>query len=256
MSRCVVIHPNGSTERLDFHPHEHQRLRGLGYKRFTVQVVRLADRQKLSAAVYARATPSAWQGSEAARQLWGRGISAVLLFDEDGEPVEYPAEASPAPTASSSVPPPPTDARMKALDLAVAEHRLKALAHHWLYLIDRNDGDGTPFDELFAAEFELHWSPQVIRTREDFSAWYGLLARRVLKSSHTMTSFAYQALGDGRYAMGVELQWHGFAREQPEHELEARTLHQWTVADSPSQRFARIESARIRTLVPAQRRFR
>ena len=41
MSRCVVIHPNGSTELQDFRPTEHQRLRGLGYKRFALQFLLL-----------------------------------------------------------------------------------------------------------------------------------------------------------------------------------------------------------------------
>ena len=140
------------------------------------------------------------------------------------------------------------------MDTIAAEHRLQSLAHYWLYLIDRNTGEAAPFDELLAVKFELDWAPTLIRTREGFSAWYGGLSRRVLKSSHTLVSLESETTGAGRYTARLELQWYGFTRAEPEREVEARTLHEWTVADDQSDRFARIERATIRVLVPAQRR--
>ena len=84
MNRCVAIHSNGTSEVLEFKPKVHQDLRGLGYRRF---VVRTADERALSSAVYARATPSLWQFSDAAKKLWGKGTGDVHVFDEHGEPV-------------------------------------------------------------------------------------------------------------------------------------------------------------------------
>jgi hypothetical protein len=261
MNRCIVIHPTGATELQDFHPALHQRLRGLGYKRFVIQLVRNVNKQLLSAAVYSRLTPSAWQASDSARKLWGRGPGAISIFDEQGETVldgSDPALANAASGAWSETPP---RAVRAAESLVVAraptrtdpmEHRLRSLAHRWLYLVDRNDGDAAPFDELFADSFELDWSPARIRTREELSAWYRGVSERVLKSGHTLAELKYEGLEDGRYLVRLELQWYGFTRAQPDEELEARTLHEWSVADDPSDRFARIESAKIRVLVPAQ----
>jgi SnoaL-like domain len=269
MSRCVVIHPNGSTQVQDFHPAEHQRLRGLGYRRFALQFLRGGDKQMVNGAVYSRVTPSAWQASEATRQLWGRGAGAIRLFDENGELVEHRSDplntaiTTPAPVTSSepahsaAVPessPSTAGARMHAMDAIVTEHRLRALAHHWVYLVDRNDGDGAAFADLFAPRFELQWQPRVMRTLAEFSAWYLGLSRRLLRSSHTIASFHYQAISAGRYRVELELQWCGFTRAHPDAEFEATTLHEWTVADDPSDRFARIEIATIRTLVPARLR--
>lgn len=289
MTLCVVIHPNGSTEVQDFHPVEHRRLRGLGYKRFAIQFVRGPDQRAVSGAVYSRFTPSPWQGSEAARQLWGRGAGVIRLFDENGELIEAHSEAShvtaaraepdvsselatlsesaasSGPAASSeldasSQPAVPAarpeapfasvhvEERTQLMLASAAEHRLRSLAHHWLYLIDRNTGDAAPFDELLADPFELDWAPTVIRTREEFSAWYRALSRRMLMSSHTLAGLECVAMGADRYQARLELHWSGATRLQPEEALEARTLHEWTVMDDHTERFARIERATIRLL--------
>lgn len=84
MQRCVAIHANGTSEVLEFRPKLHQELRHLGYRRF---VVRTGDKRALSAAVYARTTPSAWQFADAARKLWGLIGGDVEAFDEGGERV-------------------------------------------------------------------------------------------------------------------------------------------------------------------------
>jgi hypothetical protein len=85
MNRCVVIHSNATTEVQDVQPALHQRLRGLGYKRFALEYVRDGDRHLFKSAIYAKATPSAWQVGEAAKQLWGRKPGTIRLFDENGE---------------------------------------------------------------------------------------------------------------------------------------------------------------------------
>jgi len=270
MTSCVVIHPTGAIDVADFQPALHQRLRGLGYKRFAIQSGRGADGLTHSAAVYARLAPSAWQASEAVRKLWGRGVGEVTIYDEQGELVESelaPNEPKPTPPTRSSaaiarpfsvsIPEDPAiaaRARMEAMDADVIEHRLRSLAHRWLYLVDRNDGNAVSFDELFAEEIELAWSPAGIRTHEELGEWYRGVSQRVLKSSHTLSDFRFEQLDEGRYRMRLELQWYGFTRAQPHEEVEARTLHEWTVVDDPSDPFARIEKAKIEILVSAQRR--
>jgi len=125
-----------------------------------------------------------------------------------------------------------------------------------LYLIDRNTGDAAPFDELLADRFELDWAPTVIRTRTEFSAWYRALSRRVLKSSHSLAGLECEAIGADRHEVRLELHWSGATRLQPEEELEAKTLHVWTVTDDHSEHFARIERATIRLLAPVRPRLR
>lgn len=83
MQRCVAIHANGTSEVLEFQPRVHRDLRRLGYRRFVVQT---ADGRSLSSAVYARTTPSTWQFSNSAKQLWGL-TGEVQGFDEHGEPI-------------------------------------------------------------------------------------------------------------------------------------------------------------------------
>ena len=105
MNRCVVIHSNATAEVQDVQPAAHQRLRGLGYKRFAVEYVRDGDRHLFKSAIYAKATPSAWQAGEAAKQLWGRRPGTIRLFDENGELVGAQSGAVPAAQGADAIEP-------------------------------------------------------------------------------------------------------------------------------------------------------
>lgn len=88
MYRCVVLHRNGTTELEEVQPALHQKLRHLEYKRFVVEFVRDADGISVTAPLYCQFSPSSWQASNAAKQLWGRQSGTVRLFDEDGHLVQ------------------------------------------------------------------------------------------------------------------------------------------------------------------------
>jgi hypothetical protein len=88
MYRCVVLHRNGTTELEEVKPALHQKLRHLEYKRFVVEFVRDADGISVTAPLYCQFSPSSWQASNAAKQLWGRQSGTVRLFDEDGHLVQ------------------------------------------------------------------------------------------------------------------------------------------------------------------------
>jgi hypothetical protein len=114
MNRCVAIHTNGTSEVIDVQPRMHRELRGLGYQRF---VIRTADgRSPLTSAVYARMTPSRWQITDAARRLWGRNTTEVLVFDEHGEPLSHDGT------------PPMTTGEMRVIDAPVTEEHPVVLA--------------------------------------------------------------------------------------------------------------------------------
>jgi hypothetical protein len=88
MYRCVVLHRNGTSELEEVQPALHQKLRHLEYKRFVVEFVRDADGLSVTAPLYCQFSPSSWQASSAAKQLWGRQSGSVRLFDEDGHLVQ------------------------------------------------------------------------------------------------------------------------------------------------------------------------
>ncbi|HEX6600544.1 MAG TPA: hypothetical protein VF034_14615 [Gemmatimonadaceae bacterium] len=88
MYRCVVLHRNGTSELEEVQPALHQKLRHLEYKRFVVEFVRDSDGISVTAPLYCQFSPSSWQASNAAKQLWGRQSGTVRLFDEDGHLVQ------------------------------------------------------------------------------------------------------------------------------------------------------------------------
>ena len=120
MYRCVVIHRNGTSELHEVQPAIHQKLRGLEYKRFVVEFVRDPDKLSSTAPLYCQFTPSSWQTSNAAKQLWGRRSGTIRLFDEDGHLVQDATGDAGTPLRGMpTVPAPPAssaDERGVALD--------------------------------------------------------------------------------------------------------------------------------------------
>ncbi len=110
MYRCVVLHRNGTTELQEVQPALHQKLRHLEYKRFVVEYVRDADGLSSTAPLYCQFSPSSWQASNAARQLWGRQAGTVRLFDEDGHLVQDSMSSAGTPFQGSAAIPAPAPA--------------------------------------------------------------------------------------------------------------------------------------------------
>jgi hypothetical protein len=94
MTRCIAIHSNGTSEVLDFQPQLHQKLRGLGYRRFVVEGIRVTDGRSLTTSLYAKGTPSGWQIADSAKKVWGRGTGVLRVFDENGELLPDDSDAS------------------------------------------------------------------------------------------------------------------------------------------------------------------
>jgi hypothetical protein len=111
MYRCVVLHRNGTSELQEVQPALHQKLRHLEYKRYVVEFVRDSDGISSTAPLYCQFSPSSWQASNAAKQLWGRRSGAVRLFDEDGHLVQDAMAAGGTPyQGSARIPPGPARA--------------------------------------------------------------------------------------------------------------------------------------------------
>lgn len=102
MYRCVVLHRNGTSDLQEVQPALHQKLRHLEYKRFVVEFVRESDGLSSTAPLYCQFSPSSWQASNAAKQLWGRHSGTVRLFDEDGHLVQDSMASGGTPYQGSS----------------------------------------------------------------------------------------------------------------------------------------------------------
>lgn len=108
MYRCVVLHRNGTSDLEEVQPSLHQKLRHLEYKRFVVEFVRDSDGISSTAPLYCQFSPSSWQASNAARQLWGRHSGTVRLFDEDGHLVQDSMSSGGTPFQGSATIPTPS----------------------------------------------------------------------------------------------------------------------------------------------------
>ena len=122
MYRCVVLHRNGTTELQEVQPSLHQKLRHLEYKRFVVEFVRDSDGLSSTAPLYCQFSPSSWQASNAAKQLWGRQSGSVRLFDEDGHLVQDAMASGGTPFQGAATIPAPTthSANTRAVDPTAA----------------------------------------------------------------------------------------------------------------------------------------
>ena len=147
---------------------------------------------------------------------------------------------------------PETTPAFAAFTDAYAQNRTRSLVHYWLALIEWNTGDATPFQEITTEDIDFAFTTQRIRTRADFQQWFQTTSANILKSSHTIDSFAVELVEQNRYRVTMEFDWCGLARSNPDQELEARTRHEWVVIDHPRERFARIQSIKVQAVTPFQ----
>jgi len=131
---------------------------------------------------------------------------------------------------------------------AYALNRMKSLIHYWLTLFETPLSDATLFKEIFYKEINLHLSSARCANYDEFNSWFTKNTMPVLKSSHTINFFKVNEIDKNLYQLNMELEWSGFAKNNPDQELEARTSHEWIVISNPLERFPRIKSIKVNSL--------
>ena len=127
-------------------------------------------------------------------------------------------------------------------------NRLKSVLHYWLAIIEDPKRDAAPVREILAEDFVLNFSSGPITSYEGYEAWLKGPGSQVSASTHSVTDFDFEQLGEGIYRMNATLDWQGILPNG--NEMVARTRHTWTVEDDPSERFARIKTVDVDLLVP------
>ena len=134
---------------------------------------------------------------------------------------------------------------------AYPENRVLSLVHYWLAGIEHPDRDPEPFRQMLLDDgFELRFSSGTITDFEGFKAWLAGPASAVDYSSHTVRDFAVEETAPNAYAASMVFDWQGLAPDGTE--LVARTRHNWTVEDNPSEAFARVKTVDVEVLTPFQ----
>ena len=131
---------------------------------------------------------------------------------------------------------------------AYAENRLLSLIHYYLAIIEDPARNPEPMRELFAEDFTLNFSSGAITDMAGFEAWLAGPGSQVRASTHELSNFSFESLGGNRYRLGVDFGWQGILPDDTE--MSAKTRHTWTVADTPAERFARIETVDVEVLEP------
>ncbi|WP_010522027.1 hypothetical protein [Aquimarina agarivorans] len=130
-----------------------------------------------------------------------------------------------------------------------AVNRLSALMHFWLFNIEQMDGNATPFKQLLADQFELHFSKETIVTNlEQFEKWVKYAAKAVSDTNHFPENFEVTKLEDNLYELNVDFVWRGKSPDNTK--LKAVTHHKWTVEDDINEPFAKIRKMEVSYKVP------
>lgn len=130
------------------------------------------------------------------------------------------------------------------------ENRLLSLIHYWMALVEHPDREAEPFREILAPELDILFSQEgeTITDFDRLAAWVAGPASSVSASKHHVHNFSYEDLGENRYVLTVDLDWNGIRPDDVQ--MTAKTRHTWTVSDTPSECFARIEKIRVEQLEP------
>jgi len=131
---------------------------------------------------------------------------------------------------------------------AYAENRLKSLVHHWLALIEDPQRNFEPFGEILADDFSLNFSSGAITDMGSFEEWFRGPASSVTASTHIISNFTYEDLGNDTYQVSMDFDWDGILPN--DSQMTAKTRHKWIVVDDVSDRFARIKTVDVEVLEP------
>lgn len=129
-----------------------------------------------------------------------------------------------------------------------AHNRTKALVHYWLTLIENPSRDAEPVREILADGFSLNFSSGAITSYEGFKEWLAGPGSQVKASTHLISDFAYESIGENIYQLTMNFDWNGILPDDTE--MTAKTNHTWTVVDDPTKRFAQIKSMDVKVLEP------
>ena len=131
---------------------------------------------------------------------------------------------------------------------AYAENRMRSLVHYWLALIEDPARDPEPVREILAEDFSLNFTSGALTDFEGFRAWLAGPGSQVSASTHGIGNFSARETGNGTYALTVDFDWAGVTPDGTN--LVAKTRHNWTATNDPTERFARIRTMDVEVLEP------
>jgi len=139
-----------------------------------------------------------------------------------------------------------TEGEADSFDDAYDRNRLLSLVHYWLALIEDPSRNPEPVKEILAENFSLNFSSGAITDFDGFKAWLAGPGSAVTASTHDISNFSYETLGDNKYSLSVDFDWTGIVPSGDE--MVAKTRHQWVVSNELTERFSRIESVDVEVL--------
>ena len=131
---------------------------------------------------------------------------------------------------------------------AYADNRMLSLVHYWLALIEDPSRNAAPVQEILADGFKLNFSSGAITDFAGFEAWLAGPGSQVAASTHVISNFSSEDLGDENYKLTVDFDWFGILPDGTD--LVAKTRHNWTVTNVLTERFARIKTIDVDVLEP------
>ena len=126
--------------------------------------------------------------------------------------------------------------------------RLLTVVHRWLELVENPNRTADPFKEVVADEIYFDFSSGAIENFDDLAAWIKGPASSVAYSKHDLSGFSFKSTGDNQYELNVTMDWQGLLPDG--QRMSAKTQHNWTVVDNPSETFARIKTINVEVLEP------
>lgn len=129
---------------------------------------------------------------------------------------------------------------------AYAENRMRSLVHYWLALIEDPSRNAEPVREILADDMSLNFSSGTITDFEGFEAWLAGPGSQVAASTHAISNFSAEETGENTYAVTVDFDWSGILPD--DSVMVAKTRHNWTVMNDPTERFARIQTIDVEVL--------
>lgn len=117
-------------------------------------------------------------------------------------------------------------------------HRTRATVHYFIALVENPARDPLPFRELLAEKFSLNYTPAPMTDLAAVETWVKGALSSVIASEHDIHAIDVRDLGDGRTAAEVRMTSQALFPDGSG--AISRNTQNWTMHDTPSERFPRV----------------
>ncbi|MFS1510921.1 hypothetical protein VQL36_00570 [Chengkuizengella sp. SCS-71B] len=129
-----------------------------------------------------------------------------------------------------------------------AENRVKSLIHYYLSLMEKLDGDASPFQDIFYKDFymKVPSTDDPITNIDQFESWLSI-SKNIKVSTHLVENLVIKSLHSNEYHVTMDFNWQALTKS--DKMLKTKSHQEWEIVDT-NETFPRLKKIIISGIKP------